>query len=1264
MHADLTARVCLLTLVTIAIGINSAAAEDNSAPETIKETVEETIHGVKIADPYRWLEDQHSAATREWIDRQNRHTDEILAKFPGRERIARRLGELMKVDSISTPTPRGGRYFFTRQDASRDLPVLCLRDGNKADDEILIDPQKLSADGSKTVSLLDASQDGKLLAYGIRVGGEDEVEVRLFDVDKRADTADRLERARYFGVSLSFDKRTVFYSRHGKEGSRVYRRGLGAAAEKETLIFGEGYDAGVGISPGLSEDGRYLLINVWYGSAARKTEIYARDLAGDRPIAPIVKDIEARFAGGAVDNRLFVRTNWNAPNGKIVEIDLERPDPKAWKEIVPEQKTAVLHDFSLVGGSLYANYLENVASSVRVFSLSGEHVRDISFPTLGTVSGVSGEWTGSEAFFAFNSFHVPTTIYREDVATHKSDIWARTNVPVKSDKFEVVQVRFPSKDNTSIPMFLVHKKGLPLDGNNPTLLSGYGGFNVSLTPAYSTRAVLWIEQGGVYAVANLRGGGEFGEKWHEAGMLGNKQNVFDDFLAAARWLIDNRYTRPEKLAITGRSNGGLLVGAALTQAPELFQAVVCGYPLLDMIRYDKFLVAKFWVPEYGSADDSQQFKTLLAYSPYHHVTSGTKYPAVLFLTGDADTRVDPLHARKMTALLQAATASDRPILLKYDTKLGHTGARPVSQSIDDLTDEFSFLFQQLNVSVSDGPAETAAMLNDLFEREWEWKLQEDPIFASELGDRRYADRWPDATLGDFERRHNHRLDVLQRLEAIDAGALSPDDRLNYQLFRKHYENDAAEYPFQWHLIPVNHRDGIQDAGALADSLRFESAKDYQDWLARMRAFPRYVEQTIALMRAGVKQQMLLPKIVMERVPAQIRRQIVDDPERSQFFRPFLDVSSEVPAGERGRLAAQAKKTIAEQIVPAYRKFAAFFENEFLPACPEKVGVWQLPRGKELYEFRARQFTTTDLAPQQIHEIGLREVTRIRSEMEKIVQQVGFKGSFRQFLEHLRTDPQFYFKDTGELLAAYLVLCKKIDPQLPKLFRKLPRIPYGVEAIPEQMAADTTTAYYRPPSADGLRAGTYFVNLYRPEVRPKYEMEALSLHEAVPGHHLQIALASELVGLPAFRRFASFTAYVEGWGLYAEGLGTELGLYRDPYSKFGQLTYEMWRAVRLVVDTGMHFLHWTREDAINFFTENTAKTEHDIANEVDRYISWPGQALAYKIGELKIRELRDRAQKAWGGNFDIREFHDVVLRQGAVPLDVLEEIVAAWIENRR
>jgi prolyl oligopeptidase len=1202
-------------------------AENPPYPRSKTDNVRETLHGVELTDPYRWLEDQQSPETRQWIEEQNRYTETFLGRYAGREQIVNRLGALMKVESLGIPVARGNRYFFSKQPADRDLPVICLREGRDGKDEVLLDPQELSRDGSKTVSLLDVSKDGRLLVYAIREGGEDEIAIRFFDMDQRRDLEDRMDKARYFGVALTPDKKTLYYTRHGKEGSRVYRRPVNVAGAQETYLFGEGYDPGVGISPSLSEDGKYLVIGVWHGSAATKAEIFSKDLVTDAPIVPVVTEIEARFEGHAVDHRMFVQTNWNSPNGRLLMIDLKRPDQTNWKEIVSEQRDAVLESFSLVGGKLYANYLQNVVSRVRIFETAGVHVRDIQFPSLGTVSNVGGEWDRDEAFFGFSSYHIPFTIYREDVKTGAQSVWSRMDVPVDSDKYEVKQVWYASKDKTRVPMFLVHRKGLKLDGARPTLLYAYGGFNISLTPSFSTRAVMWIENGGVFAVPNLRGGGEFGEEWHRAGMLAKKQNVFDDFIAAAEWLIDNGYTRRDKLAISGRSNGGLLVGAALTQRPDLYRAVVCGYPLLDMVRYHKFLVARFWIPEYGSSDDPEQFKTLLAYSPYHNVKPGTKYPAVLFITGDSDTRVDPLHARKMPALLQAANASDRPILLKYDTKLGHTGARPISQSIEDIADELVFLFGQLGVetrgqastqpkssttadanSTSTSPTEATRKLLALFATQWEWTLREDPLFASHLGDRRYNDRWTDVSLAAVERRHAHRLEILKQLDAIDPRQLSDADRINYRIFRRQYEQDVEEHPFKWYAVPLNQRDGIQNAGSTADSLRFATVKDYEDWLARLRTFPEYMEQTIELMREGIRAQVLQPKIVMERVPAQIAKQIVADAEESLFFKPFRHFPEEIATADRQRLIQEAKRLIADRIVPSYKAFAGFFDKEYLPACYDKVGIWQAPHGREFYALRARQFTTTNLTPKEIHEIGLQEVARIRAEMEDVIRQVEFKGTFREFLEHLRTDPRFYYKNPDDLLMAYQSLCKRIDPELPRLFKRLPRIPYGVEPIPAHIAPDTTTAYYRPPAADGSRAGTYFVNLYRPETRPKYEMEALSLHEAVPGHHLQIALANELDELPMFRRFTGFTAYVEGWGLYAERLGADLGCYKDPYSRFGQLTYEMWRAVRLVVDTGMHTFEWPRERAIEFFKENTAKTELDIVNEIDRYIAWPGQAM--------------------------------------------------------
>jgi uncharacterized protein (DUF885 family) len=564
------------------------------------------------------------------------------------------------------------------------------------------------------------------------------------------------------------------------------------------------------------------------------------------------------------------------------------------------------------------------------------------------------------------------------------------------------------------------------------------------------------------------------------------------------------------------------------------------------------------------------------------------------------------------------------------------------------------------------PAGNAAtqVLHKLFADEWDYTMQQNPTWASSLGDRRWNDRWDDKSLAAIERDHQHGLGVLEKLKHINRAQLSAADQLNYDLFQKDYEQDAAEHKYRWYLVPLNQRGGPQTDNELSDLLRFDTVKDYEDWLARLKAFPAYLDQNMDLMREGIKVRMVHPKVIMQRIPAQIDKQIVDDPEKSEFYKPFREMSKNVPAADQERLRSGAKQAIAEGVVPAFQKFKKFFVEEYYPACFDQVGAWQMPMGQEMYAARARRFTTTDLTPQQIHEIGLKEVARIRAEMQAVMDQVGFKGTRQEFFTYLRTDPKFYYKTGDELLEAYRALAKTIDPKLVKEFKTLPRTPYGVEPIPMAAAPDTTTAYYNQPAADGSRAGTFYVNLYKPEARPKWEMMALSLHESVPGHHLQIARAQELGEIPNFRRYGGYTAFVEGWGLYAESLGEDMGLYKDPYDKFGQLTYEMWRAVRLVVDTGMHSMKWERKKAIDYFMDNAAKQELDVTNEIDRYIAWPGQALAYKIGELKFKELRARAKKELGEQFDVREFHDVLLGSGAVPLDIAERNVNAWIAAKK
>jgi prolyl oligopeptidase len=668
----------------------------NCPPPTRVEDVKESIHGVTVSDPYRWLEDQNAPETRAWIDAQNACTQSLLKTLPGSEAIAKRLGELLKVDTIRLPSERGGRYFYSKRAAGQDLFVLYMRRGT-GPEEVLIDPASLSADHTTSVNFEGLSDDGKLVAYGVRKGGEDEVSIHFIDTDTRKDIPDSLPRARYIsGASFKADKSGFYYSKLTDDGPRAYYHAMGTSVEQDTKIFGDGYASDKILVAEVSENGRYLLFTVLYGSACEKSEVYFQDLARGGPITPIVKTIDSCFQGDIAGDTLYLQTNWKAPKWRLLSVPLASPAQENWKEIIPESESR-LETFRPVGGKLIAQYSHNAASELKVFEPDGKPAGEIALPALGDVNGITGRWRNPEAFLSFQSFAIPSTIYRFDVSQRAPAVWAKPDVPIDASQFEVKQVWYESKDKTRVPMFLFYKKGLKLDGSNPALMTAYGGFDVSETPAFRNDAVVWAEHGGVFAMPALRGGGEFGEAWHHAGMLDKKQNVFDDFFAAAEWLIANHYTRSERLAITGRSNGGLLMGAAMTQRPDLFGAIVCGYPLLDMVRYQKFLVARFWVTEYGSSDNPQQFPFLYAYSPYHHVVKGTKYPAVLFLTGDSDTRVAPLHARKMAAEMQAAQAGDKPILLMYDTKLGHSEGRPVSKIIEEDTDVLQFLFAEVGV---------------------------------------------------------------------------------------------------------------------------------------------------------------------------------------------------------------------------------------------------------------------------------------------------------------------------------------------------------------------------------------------------------------------------------------------------------------------------------------------------------------------------------------------------------------------------------------
>lgn len=674
--------------------ISSAQAQTPKPPASRVDNFREVLHGVEIIDPYRWLEEQDSPETRAWIDAQNKYTHSLLDALPSRPLIQKRLSELLRVDVVTMPFEQGGRYFLSKKRATDDLFILYVRQGLNGKDEVLIDPHTLSPDHTTDIGLLDISSDGKLIVYSIRRGGQDETELRVMDVDKRKDV-DQLPHALYRGVSLKRDGSGFYYNLQRRAtGLRVMYHAIGTDSSKDVEVFGKGYGPDKWVNGTVSEDGKYLLFGVQHGWA--RSEVYVQKLP-DGPIQTIANDIDAQFNAWFAGDQLVMQTDWQAPNKRIVVVDLNDPAREKWRTIIPEDRDAIA-GFSLVGGKLFVSYLHNVATQIKIFNLDGKPLGEVSLPGLGSASGIGGRWDSNEAFFGFRSFVTPQTIYRYDVQTGKTELWAQPKVPFKSDEFEVRQVWYSSKDGTKVPMFLVHKKGLQPDGKRPVLLYGYGGFNVSQTPRFNSSAAVWAEQGGVFALANIRGGGEFGEAWHKAGMLDKKQNVFDDFIAAADWLIKNKYTNPSRLAIQGGSNGGLLVGAALTQRPDLFQAVLCEFPDLDMVGFYRF---KNNNPpallEYGNASDPAQFKYLYAYSPYQKVKPGEKYPAVLFTTGDQDTRVPPLQARKMTARLQAASTSGKPVLLLYDTKAGHAGGRPLSKIIDDVSLELAFLFWQLGM---------------------------------------------------------------------------------------------------------------------------------------------------------------------------------------------------------------------------------------------------------------------------------------------------------------------------------------------------------------------------------------------------------------------------------------------------------------------------------------------------------------------------------------------------------------------------------------
>jgi prolyl oligopeptidase len=672
-----------------------------SPPPTPREQVIDTVHGVKIVDPYRWLEDQNSKQTRAWIASQDKYSDAFLKPLPQRAYLKREFARLARVDRTSVPIERNGRLFFSLKRASDEQAVLYYRDGLTGTDRVIVDPQPLSKSHTTSADFDDVSLDGRYVAYHLRNGGEDESTIFIRDLKTGKNLPDSLPRGNYWSFSLKPDMTGYYYGPHvNLVGVRIYYHEMGTPRTDDQEVFGKGYGPEIGLGASVTEDGHYLMVNVNRGAA--QSEIYAQDLTTNGKIFPVVTGMDALYIPGYADGMFYLLTDRGAANRHIFRVDPQNTDRGQWVEVVRASKDSI-ESFDLVGGKLFVQLLHNVASRIKVYSPSGDPLGDLKLPGLGSATIPSGTWASKSAFYSYESFTTPLRIYHLDVPRMEASVWSQVRIPgIDPDQFTARQVWATSKDGTQVPMFMVFKKGLKFDGKRPTLITGYGGFDVNSVPYFSGLASVLAKNNAVYVMVDLRGGGEFGESWHEAGMRGKKQNVFDDLYAATRWLIANHVTNPSKDAVLGGSNGGLLVGAAVTQQPHLYKAAICEFPLLDMIRFHLFLQGPQWVPEYGSAADPQQFKWLYAYSPYQHVAKGTKFPATLFVTGDGDTRVAPLHARKMAAEMQWANAGKNPILLHYETNAGHSGGESVTQAIDTNSLVFSFLFYEIGVRVPAG----------------------------------------------------------------------------------------------------------------------------------------------------------------------------------------------------------------------------------------------------------------------------------------------------------------------------------------------------------------------------------------------------------------------------------------------------------------------------------------------------------------------------------------------------------------------------------
>lgn len=676
-------------------------------PVTRRDNVVENYHGTPVADPYRWLEDASSPETLAWVEAQNAVTEEFLASIPQREQLRQRLTQIWNYPKYSVPIKRGEHYFFTYNSGLQNQAVLYGQESLQSEPRQILDPNTFSEDGTAALTTSTFSKDGSLLTYGISYSGSDWQELHVRRVSDLTDYHEVIRWCRFSSIAWKHDNSGFYYNRLPEPGtvpeedqsnySRVYWHAINTPQEQDVLIYERPDFKELSFSPSITYDGSYLLLDVWHGTDP-KNRLYYRPVESDGSFIRLLDKADATYHFIGNDGPIFyIRTNLNAPRYRIIAIDIEHPERENWRELIPEQQDAMAF-VRLVNHQFVVTYLHDAHHEIKIYNLDGRYVRDIPLPALGSIVGISGKPDQTEMFLDFTSYLYPPTIYRYDFTGNTLSLLHSTKLDFDTDAYETRQVFYTSKDGTRIPMFLTHKKGLELNGNNPTLLYGYGGFDVSLTPSFLASTLAWLEHGGIYAVANLRGGGEYGEEWHQAGVLDHKQNVFDDFIAAAEWLIANKYTNTSRLAIQGGSNGGLLVAACMVQRPDLYGAVLCHVPVIDMLRYHKFSVGRYWVSDYGNAETNpEHFRFMYAYSPLHNVKEGVSYPPTLILAADTDDRVVPAHAKKFAATLQAANGGENPILLRIETKAGHGMGKPTSKLIEERADVLAFLFKVLKM---------------------------------------------------------------------------------------------------------------------------------------------------------------------------------------------------------------------------------------------------------------------------------------------------------------------------------------------------------------------------------------------------------------------------------------------------------------------------------------------------------------------------------------------------------------------------------------